>query len=76
MTTGYEQPGDEVEEEEEELGPGAADYDLSEEHGYSMTDSVNQDDAAVIPQWAMVGVTAVVVVALILPAILLIWMYG
>ena len=75
MTTEYDEPG-EVEEEEEELGPGAADYDLSEEHGYSMADSANQDDTAVIPQWAMVAVTAMVVVALILPTILLIWMYG
>ena len=76
MTTEYDEPGDELDEDEEELGPGAADYDLSEEHGYSMADSYDQDDASVIPQWAMVGVTVVVVVALILPTVLLIWMYG
>jgi hypothetical protein len=75
LTTGYDERDDGA-EEEEELGPGTADYDLSEEHGYVMSDSVDQDDTAVIPQWAMVGVTVVVVVALVLPTILLIWMYG
>jgi hypothetical protein len=71
-----EYDGYDGEEDEEELGPGTADYDLSEEHGYAMSDSTGQDDTNVIPQWAMVAVTGVVVVALILPTILLIWMYG
>jgi hypothetical protein len=76
LTTGYDEPGDDMEDEEEELGPGVSDYDLSEEHGYSMADSFDQDDTSVIPQWAMVGVTIIVVVALVLPAVLLIWRYG
>lgn len=74
MTTEYDEP--DGEDEEEEFGPGAADYDLLEDRGYSISDSSDQDDTSVIPQWAMVGVTAVVVVALILPTILLIWLYG
>jgi hypothetical protein len=73
MTNVYDEPDD---EEEDEVGPGASDYDLSEEHGYEFSDSEDQDDTAVIPQWAMVGVTIVVVVALVLPAMLLIWRYG
>jgi hypothetical protein len=74
MTNVYDSDADE--EEDEDIGPGSSDYDLSEEHGYEFSDSENQDDSTVIPQWAMVAVTAIVLVALILPGILLIWMYG
>ena len=78
MTNVYDGPGDEDElyEDEEDLGPGAADRDLSEVHGYEMWDSSDQDDTSVIPQWAMVAVTIVVVIALVLPAVLLIWRFG
>jgi hypothetical protein len=67
---------DDGDEEEDEIGPGVSDYDLSEEHGYEFSDSEDQDDTAVVPQWAMVVVTIAVVAALVLPAVLLIWRYG
>jgi hypothetical protein len=58
--------------EAEEFGPGSADYDLSEEHGYRW----EQERGRVIPQGVMVAVSIIVVVALVLPTILLIYWYG
>ncbi len=60
-------------EEEDDLGPGSADYDLSEEHGYTWEP---ERESGGIPQWLMVAVTALVVAALVLPTIILIYRYG
>ncbi len=66
--------GDDV-EDEEEFGPGSADYDLSEEHGYRW-EPEGDGGGGPIPQWAMVLVTLLVVSGLLLPAVLLIYRYG
>jgi len=58
----------------EEFGPGSADYDLSEEHGY--TSEPPREGGGPIPQWAMVAVTLLIVAGLVLPAIFLIYRYG
>ncbi len=56
-------------DEEEEIGPGDADYDLSEAHGY-LWEPKHRDWP---PRWLLVGLTALVVAALILPTVILIW---
>lgn len=62
---------EEVEEEQfededaEEFGPDSADYDLSEEHGYTWEPSRIE----VIPRWLVVSLSLVLVVALIIPSI-------
>lgn len=71
MSGGWE--GDEF-EDEEEFGPGSADYDLSEEHGYTWEPA--REGGGPIPQWAMVLVTLLVLAGLVLPAIFLIYRYG
>jgi hypothetical protein len=56
---------EDYDEYEDEFGPGDADYDLSEEHGYL-------EDATPIwrPQpWLIATITVVVVASLILPTI-------
>jgi hypothetical protein len=63
---------EEDEEDEDEFGPGSADYDLSEEHGYLWEPRRDQP----LPAWVIVGVTCLALAALILPAILLIYRYG
>jgi hypothetical protein len=69
---------DEVEEEEasqaevDEFGPGSADYDLSEEHGYTWEPARTQ----VIPQWVIVSLSVLLVVGLVFPAIYIVWRFG
>ena len=63
---------DEILEEDDSLGPGQADYDLSEEHGYTWEPASPQ----VIPQWLMVSVSVLVVTALVAPTVYLIWRFG
>ena len=65
---------DSEEEDVNDLGPGSADYDLSEEHGYRWEQE--REGASVIPQGVMLAVTLIVLVALVLPTILLIYWYG
>ena len=61
-----ERPDDD--EEEEDIGPGEADYDLSEEHGYMWEPA----RPGWPPRWLIIAVTFVVVASLVLPAVLLI----
>jgi hypothetical protein len=66
---------DEADEaEDDELGPGSADYDLSEEHGYTW--EPEREDEGPIPRWALTWVSVAVIAALVLPALILIWRYG
>lgn len=76
MTNEWEQPDDD--EGEEEFGPGSADYDLSEKHGYDWErDSwEREDEDGPIPRWLLTWVTVMVLAALVLPALILIWRYG
>lgn len=60
--------------DEEEFGPGSADYDLSEGHGYRWEDSTG--GGAGIPQWLMVAVALLAIAGFLLPALLLIYRYG
>ena len=59
------------EEEDEEIAPGDADYDLSEAHGYAWY----PDEKPAVPRWALITVTALVIVALVVPSILIILNY-
>jgi hypothetical protein len=67
---------EEVEDDEDELGPGSADYDLSEEHGYTWEPEHEDSDEGPIPRWALTWVTVIVLAALLLPGLILIWRYG
>ena len=62
---------DEEEDEDEEIAPGDPDYDLSESHGYGWYG----DEKPPVPRWAIVAVTALVIVALVVPSILIILSY-
>jgi len=68
---------DDQQDADDEFGPGSADFDLSEEHGYDSEKDrwVGAEDGP-IPRWMLTWVTAVVVAALVLPALILIWRYG
>ena len=57
---------EEAEEEEQDLGPGDADWDLSEEHGYMWEP---QREHWPVPPWVFVVVSIIVVIALVLPTI-------
>jgi hypothetical protein len=59
------------EEDEDEFGPGSADYDLSEEHGYMWEPKREQ----IVPRWVLVVVSIVVIIALVLPSILFVMTY-
>lgn len=72
MTNDWSDNDSEGEDVEEEFGPGSADYDLSEEHGYRW----EPERESIIPQGVMVTVSIILVLALILPTILLIYWYG
>ncbi len=65
----------EDDEDEDEIRPGDADYDLSEAHGYTWDDRPREDHSPV-PRWLWIAVTALVVLALVLPSLLLVWRYG
>jgi hypothetical protein len=69
---------DEDDDGEEEFGPGSADYDLSQQHGYDVDrDSWDRDeDAGPVPRWLLTWVTLAVLAALIVPSLILIWRYG
>ena len=56
----------------EEFGLGSTDYDLSEEHGYTWEPARTQ----VIPQWLMIAVSILVVIALFAPTVYLVWRFG
>ena len=74
MTNDWGEP----EEDEDDLGPGSVDYDLSEQHGYDWErDNWDRgEDSGPIPRWLLTWVTFVVLAALLLPALILIWRYG
>lgn len=61
-----------VDEVEEDFGPGTADYDLSEEHGYAW----EAERTDVIPRWMVVSVSLLLVVALVLPSIYIVWRFA
>ena len=64
---------DRIEDDEErDLGPGDADYDLSEEHGYMWEPKRAHWP---IPPSVLAIVSIVVVIALVLPSILIVWQY-
>lgn len=72
MTTGGWNEDDLLEEEEEdEFGPGSADYDLSEEHGYMWEPERDH----VVPPWLIVTISVIVIIALVLPSILFVLVY-
>ena len=58
-------------EDDEEVVPGDADYDLSEAHGYAWYG----EEKPPVPRWAIVAVTALIIVALVVPSILIILSY-
>jgi hypothetical protein len=60
------------EEEEEDLGPGSADYDLSEEHGYMW----EQARPSVFPRWLVVAISLLLVSALIVPSLYIVWRFS
>ncbi len=68
---GDEPPADE--EEDEEIGPGHPDYDLSEEHGYTWEPERNNWP---LPPALMAVVTLLVIIALVLPGLLIFLRYG
>jgi hypothetical protein len=56
-----------ADEEEEEIGPGDPDYDLSEAHGYTWEPAREHWP---VPPWLLVTVSLLVVVALVLPGVI------
>jgi hypothetical protein len=70
MTNEWDAP---EEEEEDDFGPGSADYDLSEEHGYMWEPA--KEHGPISPT-VMVVVTVLVIVALVLPGILIALRYA
>jgi hypothetical protein len=71
MPRDWEIPDDEeAVEEEDEFGPESSDWDLSEEHGYLWYPKREQWP---VPSWLLVIVSVVVIVALVLPAVLLLF---
>lgn len=58
-------------DEEEEIGPGDPDYDLSEAHGYTWEP---ERDAPIAP-WLMALISLLVIVALVIPGLLIVWQY-
>ena len=73
MTNEWDPPEDDEEEEDDELGPGSADYDLSEEHGYRW--EPKREHGPISPG-LMFFVTVLVIIALVLPGLLIIWRPG
>ncbi|MHB8377453.1 MAG: hypothetical protein ACYDEB_10930 [Dehalococcoidia bacterium] len=65
MPRDWEIPG--PQDEDDEFGPGSPDWDLSEEHGY-MWDPKRRHWP--VPPWLLIGVSLVVIFALLLPALL------
>jgi len=59
---------DDDEGEEEEFGPGDADYDLSEQHGYMWEP---ERESWPVPRWTLVAISVLVIAALVLPALLI-----
>lgn len=55
-------------EDEDEFGPDSPDYDLSEAHGYSWEPRRSSWPP---PQWLMVAISLLVVLALLVPGLLL-----
>ena len=75
MTNEWDQEIDEEEvedEDAEEFGPGSADYDLSEEHGYTWEPARIE----VIPRWLVVSLSLVLVAALIIPSIYIVLQFS
>ena len=64
---------DDEEEEERDLGPGDADYDLSEEHGYTWEP---KREHWPVPPWALIAISLLVVLALVLPSLLIVLRYN
>ncbi len=61
-------PDESYDDDQDEIRPGDPDYDLSEEHGYTW----EPKRPGWPPRWLIAAVTALVIAALILPAIILI----
>ena len=55
------------EEEIAEIRPGDPDYDLSEAHGYTWEPD---REGLPIPQWVLVGVSLLLVIALLVPGLI------
>jgi hypothetical protein len=63
---------EEAEDDTEEFGPGSADYDLSEEHGYTWEPARIE----VIPRWLLVSLSIVLVAALVIPSLYIVWRFS
>jgi hypothetical protein len=70
MTNEWDAPDD---EEDDEFGPGSADYDLSEQHGYMWEP---EREHGPISPGLMIVISALVIVALVLPGLLILLRYG
>ncbi len=56
-------------EEDEEIQPGDADYDLSEAHGYTWEP---RREHWPVPPWLLLVISALVVIALVTPSVIII----
>ena len=59
---------DEEDDDEEEVGPDDPDYDLSEAAGYADWEPAS-DRQFPLPQWVIVAVSLLLILALVLPAL-------
>src|SRR3989304_5274949 len=77
--TDWDNPEDEPEEapegyydeedEDEEIGPDDPDYDLSEGAGYSGWEPRSGSGSFFLPQWVIVALSLLLILALLLPAL-------
>jgi hypothetical protein len=63
-----ERPFEDQDDDLDEIRPGDADYDLSEEHGYTWEPHRTNWP----PRWLIVAVTAAVIAALVVPSLIII----
>ena len=66
MPNEWDEPPPE-DEEDEQIGPGDPDYDLSEAHGYTW-----EPDRRSLPPWLVATISLILAAALILPTIIFI----
>lgn len=69
MPDDWDLPPAEEEEDQPEFGPGDPDYDLSEEHGYTWSE---RRESFLLKPWFIVAVSLLLVIALLLPALVVI----
>jgi hypothetical protein len=62
---------DQYEDDEDEIGPGDPDYDLSEAHGYMWDPSPRPFP----PRWIIWTVTIIVIIALVVPSLFIVLRY-